>query len=168
MLSLVLAFYAFRRELEVRHQLILVAIIGFNPLFWNHKDFILSDIPFLFFAYLVLFLMEWSYSEEGQRKSWLLRGMLIGSAMYVAYATRTVSIVVITVALCLSLIRANKRITKDVWVSLGVCTSLMIDQAIMLPELRSYVSSVPPNVGSFASRMISYSHFLCWSTFYAL
>ncbi len=161
-LLLVLLFNSFSRELEFDKRLALVAIVGFNPMFWDFKDFILSDIPFLFFVFLALFLIEWSWSqeaaEEGLAKSWVLRGLVLGCAMYLAYGTRTVGILLIPIALCISLIR-SKWITRATALATAVCLSLIVLQAAVIPGLQSYVNSFPPNEGTPIHRVLSYGHF---------
>ena len=139
LLALVLVFYGFRRELAFRDRLALVAILAFNPKFWDYKDTILSDIPFLFLVYAALFLLEWSWSEEGQQRSLLLRGFVPGLAMYLAYGTRTVGIVLIPAALIFSLLR-TRRITKATWIAVGVASSLVVLQSLMIQDLSSYLS----------------------------
>jgi hypothetical protein len=156
--ALILVFYAFRRRLEFRERLALVAIIGFSPTFWAYKDTILSDIPFLFFAYLALFFAEWSWSEEGQQKSWRVRGLLIGLTAWVAYATRTIGMVLIPTVLILSILRV-KRIAKEAWLAAGVCVSMIIAESIVTPEFQSYATAVRVKEGSLIERLPSYIHF---------
>jgi hypothetical protein len=98
--ALAVVFALFRSYLPLPYTLLLVALIGFNPFFWNAKDDILSDIPFFFFVLLTALLVE-------RRKSPLLCGFVV----YLAIGTRTVGIVLLPIILFHDLLR-NRRITK--------------------------------------------------------
>ena len=119
---------------------------------------ILSDMPFLFFAYLALFLIEWSWSVEGRRKSWLVRGLLIGLAMYAAYGTRNIGGLLVPVAVILSLLR-TRRIAKDTALAAGICVVLILVQSLMIGEFQSHISAMQRNQGSIIGRVPSYLHF---------
>ena len=51
LLSLYAIYLNFRTKLSFYSVLAIIAIIGLNCFFWNFKDNILSDLPFLFFTY---------------------------------------------------------------------------------------------------------------------
>jgi hypothetical protein len=57
-LLLSVIFMAFRDHLPWPSLLALIAVVGFNPYFWQFKDQIGSDLPFLLFTYLSLYLMD--------------------------------------------------------------------------------------------------------------
>jgi hypothetical protein len=98
--ALAVVFALFRSYLSLPYTLLLVALIGFNPFFWNAKDDILSDTPFLLFVLLTALLVE-------RRKSPLLCGFVV----YLAMGTRTVGIVLLPIILFHELLR-SRRITK--------------------------------------------------------
>src|SRR5258708_5979967 len=80
----------FRDELSTKQVLALVAMIGFSPYFWNYKENIVSEVPFLLFAYLSLFLIHRTYEQGGSRT--YSNAALAGLAMWAAYGTRRVGI----------------------------------------------------------------------------
>jgi hypothetical protein len=80
----------FRDELSTKQVLALVAMIGFSPYFWNYKENIVSEFPFLLFAYLSLFLIHRTYEQGGSRT--YSNAALAGLAMWAAYGTRSVGI----------------------------------------------------------------------------
>jgi len=52
-LSFLFAFFLiFKNDLPFKYLAAVVCIIGFNPYFWDVKDNIMSDIPFILFLYL--------------------------------------------------------------------------------------------------------------------
>lgn len=70
--------------------LLLVSLFAFNPTFVGFLDYILSDIPFLFSVFLVLWLT--SNSDE-RPAAWKLA--LLGAAIFLAYFIRTTGIILL-------------------------------------------------------------------------
>src|ERR1700722_205602 len=60
MLTLILVYFFWRRDLGNRYALALIAILGFSPAFWIAKDEVLSDLPFLLAFYLTATLVRTS------------------------------------------------------------------------------------------------------------
>jgi hypothetical protein len=159
LLTLVAVFYAFSKDPEFQHPIALVAIIGFNPVFWDFKDAILSDIPFLFFAYLALFLIEWSWpQEEQQNHSPFFCGAVIGLAMYLAYATRAVGLALLPSVIIFSLVRA-KKVTTATWITAGTFLILVAVQSISIGDFSSYITMANKNDSSLIGRVPSYLHY---------
>jgi len=80
----------FRDELSTKQSFALVAMIGFSPYFWNYKENILSEFPFLLFAYLSLFLIYRTYEQDSSPT--YSNAALAGLAIWAAYGTRSVGI----------------------------------------------------------------------------
>jgi 4-amino-4-deoxy-L-arabinose transferase-like glycosyltransferase len=93
--SLLVMISLFRNVLSMSYVAVLVLIVGLNPLFWELKDHVLSDIPFLFFALLSLRLFAHAGAPDasGGRRATL--AVLSGVAAYAAYATRTLALMLI-------------------------------------------------------------------------
>jgi hypothetical protein len=110
MIAWLAAVYAyFRREFSVPMNLFLIAVLGFCPLFWDFKDFIGSEFPFLAALYAALVLIRRAYSQEGEPS---LRAVLAVSLMiFAAYSIRTVGAVLIPALLIRDLL-ANRRISR--------------------------------------------------------
>ncbi len=81
-----------RRRLSKEQAALVLAMVGLSPYFWNFKDQILSDIPFAFFLWLVLWLAELQEASEVSRARSVGLTALIGVVMYMATATRTLGI----------------------------------------------------------------------------
>lgn len=56
----------FAGDLSFREGLIFVAIFGFNPYLWTARNDVVSDVPFLLFCYLALFLLQKAFDREGR------------------------------------------------------------------------------------------------------
>src|SRR6266508_2245641 len=91
--SLVVLFGLFRQELSPAYAVTLVVVTGLNPFFWEFKDHVLSDVPFLFFTLLSLYLFRQADTSEVSRRTRLALAALAGVAAYAAYATRVLGLV---------------------------------------------------------------------------
>src|SRR6185369_7064365 len=87
--------FLFRHVLPRSYVAVLVLLVGLNPFFWQFKDQILSDIPFLFFALLSLGLFASTDASDGSARRRAIVGLLSGAAAYAAYATRTLGFTLI-------------------------------------------------------------------------
>jgi hypothetical protein len=70
--------------------LLLVSLFAFNPTFVGFLDYILSDIPFLFSVFLVLWLTA-KFDEEPN--AW--KQILLGAAIFLSYFIRTTGVVLL-------------------------------------------------------------------------
>jgi hypothetical protein len=75
-------------RLRFRYVLSMVILLGFNPLFWVFKDQILTDLPFLFFAYLSLWMTKRLYGTFASPRRQSFFAGLVGFCFYLAYGTR--------------------------------------------------------------------------------
>ena len=85
----------FRNELPTVYNLAIISIIGFNYYFWDFKDQIQSDLPFLFFSYSCMYLASLSLSIETNR--WKSYGVAFfaGLFLYLSYGTRSIGIAIL-------------------------------------------------------------------------
>ena len=67
----------------------IVAAIGLSPSFWDMKEAVNSDVPFLFFAMLALCVIA-----ACERRQWKSTGLAVSAAVcvYLAFATRTIGV----------------------------------------------------------------------------
>ncbi|WP_447987263.1 hypothetical protein [Nitrospira sp. Nam74] len=113
----------------------LVLLLGLNPLFWDFKDEILSDFPFLFFVWVTLYCLQHHYDNTGKGRSSLGSpyAVLIGVCMYLAYGTRAIGIVVPAALILYELIRF-KKLSGFALTVLLVVASLVTFQAMLLSD----------------------------------
>jgi len=120
----------------------LVAVVGFSPVFWEFKDQVLSDIPFFFFAYLTLYAAgRMARASTGTGSGKLSWAIVTGSAMYLAYGTRSVGVVLPASLLAWSLIR-HRRFTAATVVSVGVFAALAAVQTLALSGSDGYMDII--------------------------
>lgn len=86
--------------------IILLLLVGLNPLYWGFKDHILSDFPFLFFVYLTLWAASRNYGENDE-PGWQA-GALAGICAFLAYCTRTAGITLILAVIAYDVIKRRR------------------------------------------------------------
>jgi 4-amino-4-deoxy-L-arabinose transferase-like glycosyltransferase len=159
-LTLVVVYALWRRELGREYSLALVAILGFAPAFWIAKDEVLSDLPFLFLFYAVVLLVERLRGEQrrlsGCARS---RSALIGFAIYLAMGTRTVGIALLAGLALYDLLRC-RRVTRYTAVSIAVCVGCAIAQRYILGIGGSGYPYQAPSVHTIAGNIAEYTRVL--------
>src|SRR5688572_3470277 len=84
---------------------LLTAVLAFNPTLLLEHDLILSDIPFLFFSTLGIFLIDRFLSQKPSFKT----GMAIGFVIFAANSMRTNGVLLFVPLFLGQLIRASKQ-----------------------------------------------------------
>src|SRR5215216_8131131 len=134
---LVCLYLLMKTRLTETESLLVVALFAFNPLLIQFLDQILSDIPFLFFSTLSL----WLITKKGQR-SWQ-RNILIGASIFLVTFLRATGIFLLGCFLIVEFLRLliNRRnwsVVKQIVVdSLIVCVAfslLWIANSILFPS----------------------------------
>lgn len=127
LLCLAVLCATFKRFFDRNLALMLTAIVGFHPYFWDFKENILSDIPFLLFLFISLFLIDIIYAAaNGRNGKWMLI-VMSGIMMYVTYRTRRAGILLVPSLMIFDYIK-RKRITKRSMLATAVFVILMMFQ----------------------------------------
>jgi hypothetical protein len=144
--SLGLIFVLFQDHLSPGYAVLLVASLGFNPFFWDAKDEVLSDIPFLFFVLLTVLVVT-------KRKSPWIGGLVA----YLAIGTRTVGVVLLP-AILVHEILWRKRLTKYSIILLFTSGALLLVQFLALhgEPASSYREIFHPTIQTVASNLRHY------------
>ncbi len=138
-----------RRRLSDPCALACLWLVGLNPYVWQHKDRLLSEVPFMLFAYLALLLVERALDEAPAGRRALGWAVLAGVAAYLAFGTRTAGVVLLPALLCGELLRRR----RPGLVSLGVLlpfAALVLLQRALLPGDASYFDQLRFDLGLFA------------------
>lgn len=133
--SLVLIHETFKTQLSTRTQTALILLVGLNPLLWDFKDQLLSDLPFLFFVFLALRLMQ----RAVRPASHPLLGMWLGIAIGLAYSTRSVGLALAPI-LPLCEFVARRRLSRASVLALTTLAVWIAAQAALLPGAGGYLS----------------------------
>ncbi|MGI8551664.1 MAG: ArnT family glycosyltransferase [Dehalococcoidia bacterium] len=108
-LALATIYRLLRDDKSFGYPLVVVAILGFNPLFWEFKDTILSDIPFLFFVYLSMVLVNKAEQSRTRRHA-IMYALATGCTLYLATGTRTIGVVLV-IALVVYGLMTRRRVS---------------------------------------------------------
>ena len=117
--------------------LLVVAIVGFNPFFTEFKNSILSDLPFLFFFLLALFVSDRALNPERSRSLDIPLAAAVGLAWWAAYATRTIGVVLPVAFSVLAIVEPAQR--RVLAVSVGVFVLLAAAQALLIQGPSDYL-----------------------------
>lgn len=93
MLFLVALFLLVRRRLPTTETLLIVFLFAVNPHLLNFQDHLLSDIPFMAFSTLALWLADRAMFDEKAKTS-PAQNILLGVALFAAFYVRTTGILV--------------------------------------------------------------------------
>ena len=147
-MSLLFIHKSFRVNLSRSATSLLLLVVGFNPVFWSFKDYVLSDFTFMMFSFMSLCMMQRSYdlnssdcsSIKNIEKIWSI--ILLGIVMYLAYGTREVGLVLPLTILTYELLTLRK-ITKVSLISISVFAVFVMLQHYALKG--SYISPIIEN-----------------------
>lgn len=116
-----------------------VALLGFSPFFWDFKDNVLSDVPFLFFVMLGLFAID--RATEGDGAHPVRRGLLAAGAMYLAFGTRTLGVVLVPALLATEIVR-RRRVTRTSVIAAAAFAAAAALQMKLIPGGGSYADDL--------------------------
>jgi 4-amino-4-deoxy-L-arabinose transferase-like glycosyltransferase len=165
---LICLYLLMKSRLTQTESLLIVALFAFNPLLIQFLDQILSDIPFLFFSTLSL----WLITRDARRG--ILQNLLIGASIYFLVFIRTTGILLLGCFLILEFFKLlnHRRDWPAVWQivldSLIVCSSfvlLWILNSMLFPSgggsyLSQYAGMTVETVKDFTVRYFNvYSSF---------
>src|SRR5215217_5644717 len=166
---LVCLYLLLRVRLTKAESLLLVSLFAFNPLLLQFLDHILSDIPFLFFSTLSL----WLITKKGQR-SWQ-RNILIGASIFLVTFLRATGIFLLGCFLIVEFLRLliNRRnwsVVKQIVVdSLIVCVAfslLWIANSILFPSGGTSYLAQYASMSVVTIRNLSVAYFNAFGLFF--
>lgn len=138
-----------RKRLPFPYVLGCLALFALNPYVWQHKDRLLSETPFMLFAYLALVLAEKAQqvgpaSRAGltdchsTRRTYLGRGvlwgLLAGIVAYLAFGTRTVGAVLIPSMLLADWLRRRRVGLASVAIGAGFLAGVAVQKCLLVIE----------------------------------
>jgi len=129
-LGLWLMYGLFRDRLNDWQALAAIALIGLNPVLWEMRNDIVSDLPFLTATYGSLYLMHWLYTRHAGNPP-AIWGIAAGLSIYSAYAIRQPGLMLIPAMLCFELLRA-RRLRPFSLVATAVAGTAMLAQRLIL------------------------------------
>ncbi len=136
-LALLTVYSTLRTRLSAGQALLATAAVGLNPFLWQFKDSILSDLPFLLFAYLTLWLATRLLEGSSSERDSPLLAVTTGLTLYLAIGTRTVGIALMPTLLAYESI-TRRRFPKTTALTASVAVALVAVQSWLLGATSSY------------------------------
>lgn len=120
-----------------RTALVVTALIGLHPFFWDFKNNILSDLPFLCFLLLALWISE-KVVESNARDVARWECVALGAAWWAAYSIRTVGIILPVAVVLLAVI--DRKEYRRLIIPLGVFLILAVVQRLIFQGPSEYLT----------------------------
>jgi hypothetical protein len=128
-----------RRSLSMIHAVPVLLLTGLHPFFWNFKDDVASDIPFLFFVFLFFWFVDRRTSRRSRKKEdWIFDAPVCGLIMALAFGTRTIGLALPAVLLLNEWSRLRK-IGPFAAVSCAVFLVFTVILGLVFPGGNSYL-----------------------------
>jgi len=140
-LFLVVLCAAFGRDRPTGITAGLVALVAANPIFWEFKDHVMSDIPFLLFAYAALATIDSKDGSETVARRGIPRGMAAGLLTYLAFGARQVGLIIVPCLFLLDLIR-RRRVSPLTFGVMLVFVPLAAVQMSLMHTDAAYASQI--------------------------
>ncbi|HEX5031910.1 MAG TPA: hypothetical protein VFX78_10705 [Candidatus Eisenbacteria bacterium] len=158
-LALLFVALVFRSILAPRYLAVLLVLLGLNPYFWNLKDNILSDVPFLLFVYIGLYLIQRRPGPEEGSGRIALHGIALGVAFYLAYGTRSLGIVLVPCAIAAEWL-SRRRVGRGTGIAVLVFATLAALQAALAHKDSGYTGIVSVDPRRIALNFVEYARYL--------
>jgi hypothetical protein len=133
MLMLGVLALLFQKRLPFPYVLGCLTLFALNPYVWQQKDRLLSETPFMLFAYSALLLAEKAQEELGRRGA-LIWGLLAGTSAYLAFGTRTIGIVLIPSILVCDWLRRRRLGTASVAIVAAFLFGVAAQKCLLVVE----------------------------------
>ena len=159
--SLFMIYMTFKDELPGVYVLILVIIIGFTPAFFRIMGDVQADIPYMFFLYLTMGLINKAHDmkqADQPRPSYVV---LIAASLYLCYGTRSAGLVLVPAFLIADILRFRKLSSFAVKVILlfGVFALLqnlfLHNETSYIDQLVDPLKTVPKNLSLYATDLMA-------------
>jgi len=93
--SIATIFLIFKGKINNTQNILIIAIIAYNPYLFHFKEHILSDIPFLFFSLFSIFLIQQFIIKKKFLLNEIISYLLIGIFMFISYSIRVNGIILL-------------------------------------------------------------------------
>jgi hypothetical protein len=142
----VLCFVAFlgilttylRQELSAGLIACVLLLVAYNPLFWEYRQYVLSEFPYLMFSFAALVMMQRTYANLRRTDLTIKSAVILSVLLYGAYGVRTIGVTLL-VALALADIAKFRRPSRFLIVTVILTVAFILAQSILLTSPRGYV-----------------------------
>ena len=132
--------------------LAVIAMLGFHPYFTGFKDNILTDLPFLFFFYLGIWLAQRRADGDNERDITFIHGVVPGILWWAAYCVRAVG-ALLPLAIVIHELVTSRRIRRSTVISIAVFGFLALLQGWLLQSPTDYLTNYSFRPGALRSQV---------------
>jgi len=163
--ALLLLSRVFQRNLPPLYRAALILVMGLNPYFWDFKDHVLSDIPFLFFTLLSLYAFQ--RAAQADRRS-LTYGAVAGIATAAAIATRALGVMILPAFIASDVLRW-RRVQRETALACGIPIAVLLLQYVVGAQDGSYFDTLTITPAAMGRNVVEYLRALSdiWENGYA-
>ncbi len=124
-------------------RLCVIAMLAFSPWFWEMKNLILSDVPFILFTLAAIILIDKLSAATREMSAYWLLSILLGLAIYLSYGTRVLGLVLLPTMIVYDLI-SNRTLRAGPLLAMAVFLVLHQLQGLILAlDIdKSYTSAI--------------------------
>ncbi len=138
-----------------------ILLLSFNPVFWDQREFILSEFPYLLFSFAALLAIERIYGRIEKNKVEIGNVILISALLYCAYGTRTIGIALVFALIAVDLARFQ-RPSRFLLCVLALTGLFISAQTLLLSSPRGYISAFHFSLHTIAVNTIYYGKTLSY------
>jgi hypothetical protein len=157
---LFLIFFLLLTDLPLFPSLGLLIIVGFNPLLWAYRNYVLSEIPYLMFSCAALLMIERVYKNLTTSQWRLPEAFLTAVLIYLAYGTRTVGIAVLLALIVVDLLKFRRPSRFMFLVAIVVVILIVLQSRLISPD--TYVKLTDYSPASIVRQAIFYGKTLSY------
>jgi hypothetical protein len=159
LLFLAVFTYCTCRGLPERLRLLALTLVAFSPVFWQYKDRILSEFPFMLFVVSAHACLNWAYSPDIRRGQWWLATIVAGLFVLASCLTRSVGVVLVPTVLAYDLLRYRRPGPIGLVVLTVFALGIGVQRTLLPPD-GSYLDQVGFNVRQFLDNQEGFA----WAT----
>lgn len=137
---LIVYYLILKIELPYKFAVLAVVLIGGNPYYWNFKDNVLSDLPFLLWTYTALLIILHAHQSNNSKRTNLLYSIFTGIFIYLTYGTRSIGILLVPCLFIHDVIRYKKPTQFSIIATIIFLTFMLIQSTFFHSDL-SYLEN---------------------------
>lgn len=151
--ALGLIYLLFRRDLGFGYTIALIAVFGLNPVVWQIRENIISDLPFFFLFLLTVYLAEKAKRHGGRGLLW---GVITGFVLYLAYGTRNVGAVILAGLALFETVRYRRFTTFLGCTGVSAVLLMGAQHYVLKTQEASYADQFHTSLGEVVSNVHAY------------
>ena len=139
----------------------LLALVSFSPVFWEQREFILSEFPYLLFSFAALLFIERVYTRLEVKQIEVGSALGVSVLLYCAYGTRTIGFVLIFALIAADLMKF-RRPSRFLLCVLALTGMFIAAQTLLMVSPKGYASAFHYSLHTITTNLIYYGKCLSY------